>query len=655
MTLPEIKLDDRDFQSLVDEARRRIAATCPEWTEHNVSDPGITLIEQFAWMTELLLYRVNRIPDKLQLALMGLLQVSLAPPVEARTRLRFLLAPDQATAVTIPAGTAVATDDQPSHQSVVFTTRDTVEIPVITLKAMALQRPGSVKAIPVVNGTASPVSADRPIFASPPAGDDALLLGFDRRLAGLILDVTVNVVAARGVGIVPSDPPLIWEASATESTWLPCRVLSDTTGGLNIRGTVRLEIPDQEAAAAVGGTSRHWLSCRVADQEGRADPPYTTSPKIVSLTVAAAGALVPAGHSHLVVEEHLGYSDGTPGQCFPLHHSPALPLRGEDETLQVRDPDSGRWVSWTLQESLAESGPLDPHYRFDPVSGEVTLGSAVRVTGGWRQYGAIPPAGAGLRMRRYRYGGGLAGNVRAGTLTSLRDAIPGIATVTNPRLATDGADADTIGEARQHAAARLRTNGRAVTAGDYARIVEKESPGVVRARCGMPEAGKALPVYVLPEVQGKSGFLEPEQVAASEDLRTDVQALLRERAVLGTSICVQPVCLRIVTVAVEVFVAAERDRVDAEKDVADALYAYINPYVGDRDGDGWTWGRSLFDGDLAPIVRQVEGVRAVGFIRLYEVDPETGRPDRRPLPDGVRLRPDELLASGRHQVHSVVG
>ena len=52
MRLPEITLDDRNFQDLVNEARLRISQRCPEWSEHNVSDPGITLIELFAWMTE---------------------------------------------------------------------------------------------------------------------------------------------------------------------------------------------------------------------------------------------------------------------------------------------------------------------------------------------------------------------------------------------------------------------------------------------------------------------------------------------------------------------------------------------------------------------------------------------------------------------------
>jgi predicted phage baseplate assembly protein len=65
MALPVPNLDDLQFQrDLVDEARLRIIRYCPEWTEYNVSDPGITLIELFAWMTEMIVYRLNKVPDK---------------------------------------------------------------------------------------------------------------------------------------------------------------------------------------------------------------------------------------------------------------------------------------------------------------------------------------------------------------------------------------------------------------------------------------------------------------------------------------------------------------------------------------------------------------------------------------------------------------
>ena len=52
MALPAPNLDDRRFQDLVDEAKRLVQRRCPEWTDHNVSDPGVTLIELFAWMTD---------------------------------------------------------------------------------------------------------------------------------------------------------------------------------------------------------------------------------------------------------------------------------------------------------------------------------------------------------------------------------------------------------------------------------------------------------------------------------------------------------------------------------------------------------------------------------------------------------------------------
>jgi hypothetical protein len=59
LTLPN--LDDRRFDDLVDEARALIPALAPEWTDHNDADPGITLIELFAYLGELLMYRTNRV------------------------------------------------------------------------------------------------------------------------------------------------------------------------------------------------------------------------------------------------------------------------------------------------------------------------------------------------------------------------------------------------------------------------------------------------------------------------------------------------------------------------------------------------------------------------------------------------------------------
>src|SRR6185369_8840037 len=53
-------LDDKSFQQIADESRLLIPSTAPEWTDHNVHDPGITFAELFAWLAEISHYRLNR-------------------------------------------------------------------------------------------------------------------------------------------------------------------------------------------------------------------------------------------------------------------------------------------------------------------------------------------------------------------------------------------------------------------------------------------------------------------------------------------------------------------------------------------------------------------------------------------------------------------
>src|SRR5215472_14137745 len=99
MVLPAPKLDDRDFQELVDDAKRLVQQRCPEWTDHNVSDPGVTLIEACAQMVDQLIYRLNRVPDRHYIKFLELLGVQLFPPTAANGTTTFWLAAPQPTAV----------------------------------------------------------------------------------------------------------------------------------------------------------------------------------------------------------------------------------------------------------------------------------------------------------------------------------------------------------------------------------------------------------------------------------------------------------------------------------------------------------------------------------------------------------------------------
>ena len=119
MAIPVPNLDDRTFQDLVNEARSRIPVHCPEWTDHNLSDPGITLIELFAWMTELILYRLNKVPEKNYLKFLELIGVQMAPANPASTEITFRLAAPVTDQVTIPRGTEVATVRTETEEAII--------------------------------------------------------------------------------------------------------------------------------------------------------------------------------------------------------------------------------------------------------------------------------------------------------------------------------------------------------------------------------------------------------------------------------------------------------------------------------------------------------------------------------------------------------
>jgi predicted phage baseplate assembly protein len=578
MTLPEISLDDRRFQDLVNEARLRITQSCPEWTEHNVSDPGITLVELFAWMTEMLIYRVNRIPDKLHVALLELLGIDLEPPTAATTDIRFRLAAPPEEAVLIPGGeTEVGTLRTASEESIVFQTTHDFEIPPARPNAYALEKDGQVKQVGVASGTARPKGEDQRPFATPPQVGDALYLGFEDSLARLLLQLDVDCSQARGAGVDPEDPPLRWEASSSDdpSGWAEAEVLDDRTGGFNYgSGTIELQLPPRHSIASIGGRRAYWLRCRLAEttRSGGTATPYQQPPEIYSLTAAPIGALIPAAHAVTEEGEILGESDGTPGQSFATRHAPVL-APAEGEALEIRLPEASDWQRWERVESFVDSGPGDGHYLLDPAHGEVQLGPAVRAAeGGWRQYGAVPAKGSALRFSRYRHGGGRSGNLAAGTLTTLKSAIPGVASVTNPLPALGGVDAETLASARQRAAMELHTRHRAVTAQDFEFLAGEASQRVARAFCVPPENGGPIRVHLLPRVEPADRRLEPYELVPDVPLFEEVAAYLDERRLVGTHVEVRAPRYRGVSVVANVVCSDYADPARIEQEVTDALY-----------------------------------------------------------------------------------
>lgn len=667
MSLPQTELDERRFQSLVDEARLRIAGKCPAWNEHNVSDPGITLIELFAWMTEMLIYRANLIPQKVQIALMEMMGVKLTPAEVAGADLRFLLSAPASSRVQFAAGAAeVAAAGSAQTDQVVFRNVKPILVPPLRLQAMRLARRGRFSEVFVREGVARVHGSAQPGLWSAAQPQDGLYLGFLSALSQLVVAVDVDAIPARGAGIAPQDPAWAWEVQARDGAWSAASVLSDTTGGLNnASGTVRLQLPHAEDQPTSAGHGLHWLRCRLLAADGTSAHGYTRPPVIEHVRVAAIGALVKAEHStpaatpstlleadraNAAGAELLGYSDGSPGQVLHVRHVPTLEL-GAGEGLEVMDPDSKQWVAWQLRDTLAYSEPHDRHYCFDPVLGEIRLGLAIRTREGWIQRGEIPPEGAAMRMR-YRYGGGVSGNVAAGTLTVLRRSLPGIASVTNPEPASGGVDAESLAEALRRAPDEMRTRSRAVTAEDYEVLAVEASRRVARVRCLAPGPGEAL-VRVLPRVHDPARLIPYAELNPPADLLRHVAQHLDEARLLGSVVEVLPMGLCGVRVVAEVEPVAEVDPAQLESRIAQALYRYVNPYVGGDlagEGEGWRFGRALHSEEVRLVIRAVAGVHEVLLLRLYRTDLSSGTVQDRQAQGQIAPGPDELVASAEHLV-----
>src|SRR5437868_6060192 len=120
--IPAPQLDDRTYADIVAEAMRLIPRYCPEWTNHNPSDPGITVLELTAWMTELILYRLNRVPEKTYLAFLNMIGIRLRSPQPAHALITFDLV-EGAEKQVIKEGTQIATAQAADEDTIIFETQ----------------------------------------------------------------------------------------------------------------------------------------------------------------------------------------------------------------------------------------------------------------------------------------------------------------------------------------------------------------------------------------------------------------------------------------------------------------------------------------------------------------------------------------------------
>lgn len=539
-TLTAPQLDDRSYQDLVDDALARIPIHNPEWTNFNRSDPGVTLIELFAFLTESLLYRANQIPERNRRAFLSLLGVPLQPASSARGIVTFSNATGPQHVVTLNADLEVRAGQVPFR-----TERGLDVLPVET--QIFYKRPVPTedrlrdyyKALYASYTAGAPEATTLQLYET--ASLDAPAA--QQEGGGVDLSATVDrslwiaLLLRKKDGVGPGPLAAAREALANATISLGIvPVLDDPDAVLSPLGRSahetksRLEysLPRVDDSFSLGSTDRipHYRSLdpssavNVLDEPGVVEltlpgvkglrmwedidpieagvgelPPALEDTKLASRVItwlriqATRGAqarLLWAGINAVsvtqqarVVAEVLPPGTGSPDQAVRLAHTPVLP-----ETVTLRVGESLQ--PWTRVEDLYRAGPEVPVPDLrqapgvsQPAQPDPSVFTVDPASG-------IVRFGDGLHGRRpplgaamradYAYGSGGAGNVGAGAISTAA-ALPAGVKVTNPVRTWGGAEAETVDEGEKQIARYLRHRDRLVSADDFDAIVRR-TPGV---------------------------------------------------------------------------------------------------------------------------------------------------------------------------------
>ena len=471
---------DRTFDEIYAELRQRIPRYNPAWTDFNDSDPGITLLQLFAWLAEMTLHRMGDVPRRTYLKFAQLLGQSLNAPMPATVRLVFSPKPSERPQ-PIAAGKRFSA--RTDSGVVTFETTQAIDVVGAVLAGLFVQADGSI--VRVELPTPPEVAPFWPLGRHPVAGD-ALYLAFKpnagnprpfpQRMRFLALrpaaetdGQTQKIGEQEAALIAPAG--LVWEyrPKAAQDTWERLNVYDDGStaftrdGYIVVEGPADIEPATLASVAAQLPAPHYWLRVRI---DG-ATYPEGQAPHLDALLPNAVDAV------NLTTETGtaLGSSNGRGEQRFEFPRRPV-----DATTLQVTVTSPGSTVAqpWKRVDDFFASKRDDLHFTLDAAAGSIAFGDG--------QWGLIPPAGSLIDAPLWRHGGGAAANaVQAGTVRTMVDQVAGIDKVVNPRGAAGGAEEQSLDDFIKRTPSHLRADRGAVTAADF-EYHAKSVGGVAKAR-----------------------------------------------------------------------------------------------------------------------------------------------------------------------------
>jgi predicted phage baseplate assembly protein len=655
--LPKASLDTRSFEQLRDEAVALLPEAAPAWTDHNVSNTGMTLVELLAWLCEMDLYRVDRTTDEAVRAFLRLVGVAARPAQVAQA----VLTVSSPAGLDLPAGLRLCRPE--ADGPVVFQTIEPVRV-----CASVLQR--------VVDGDEEDVTqrnaagdAFAPFGEAPEAGC-ALVLGFDAPLglpgAAVHLYVwgpdpagdavvrerlvaeyeAVEQERAQTCAVTLRDHPpwwlhhharTVWEYFATDGRWHALGGVLDHTRALTLSGPVRFAVPADHAAGGLAtDAALLCVRCRVVVAG------YERTPLAASIAINAVAAAHAADATAT-----LGTSRGHAQERWAVKPAPIV----AGSTQLTVTIGAQQQTDWTEVPDWDLSGPHDRHYRLDSARNEIAFGDGRR--------GVVAGAGAQLALR-LRVGGGTRGNLPARSLETWLDdtfnqaLVPGwtalmpTLSLRQPFASFGGAPAESLKTAVARAIEETQTPSVLLTLQDF-ELAARQVPGVPVARThAVADRWPSLPCYrasgdlaviVVPDAAGPTP-------TPSAGLCAAVLRALERRRSPATRVHVLAPSWREVAVSATLHAAPGADGSRVQALAVAAVDRFFHPLQG-GDGAGYPIGRAVYRSEVYALLARVPGVAGVSGLGLAYGDDERPRCDNLPLCD------EELPAPGRHCIKVV--
>lgn len=623
-------LDNTTFEKLVEEARVLIPRYAPQWTDHNLHDPGITFIDLFAWLAESEIYRLNRVTAahyKKFLEMVGIIPANAQP---AAVDIVLDYPPpghspgkkEKQEEKIIPAGTKLVT--RSGSQPIIFESVETVPLAALSLTAVKTEA-GSL----VIDNTAANETDGMHFYAfgeNAPVGAE-LRLGFDKPLPAADIHLHFDMFQADLPPLVPAageshvfpSAALAWEYLES-GEWKPLIIKKDTTGALNKSGKVIAAGP----AAMDPEHDNYWLRCRL--EKGR----YEIIPIIEKIRLNTLSAI----QVETVTDENTGEGNGLPHQVMTLKKSPV-----SAQTLTIRTANSED-RQWHRKEDFTCSGPDDPHYTFDAQKREITFGNGLN--------GRIPQKNEFI-YASYKTTLGANGNIPKNQNFRIEgEEFRGIVG-TNPAAAAGGKAAESIEQAKTRAQKDLKNIYRAVTSTDYETLALR-TPGIRTARAAAipnhhPDSpGEPVPgmVTVVAVPHAREGTITP--IPGKGFLRTICCRLDNARLITSGLYVTGPVYVKVWITCI-IHARKESSPTGIENRVKKALDHFLDPLQGGPDSNGWPFGRPVFPSEIYQVIDNVEGVDYASGVSIRA----GGEPDTFHLEDGVvKIIPRALIFPGCH-------